>query len=189
MLAVRISTLLLLLFGSISYATPIITEKTTHYKINGNSAQELRNQMSMLGPTDIATERYDASTHWYIKWQYHFEPVGSQCHLTKIDVNVDVLYRFPEWPEDVSTNVSLRNHWNTYLQHLKIHEKGHAENGIEAARTIERALIDLPAMQSCDALVNTADNIAHKIIALHNTKDIHYEDETNHGETQGATFP
>lgn len=189
MLFVRVCFLLLFFFSSFIHARPDITESYVNYKITGDSANGLRQQMSMLGPSDIASEHFDASTHWYIQWQYQYQMAADKCYLTKVDVKLDISYRFPEWVDYAVAHDDLKNHWDTYMQNLKTHEKGHAENGIAAAFSIEQALKQLPAMQSCEALANTADNIAYQTIAKHNTIDINYENETNHGVTQGATFP
>lgn len=181
---------LLLFFASAAlYASPIVNEQYANYKVTGDSASALRQQMSMFGPTDIGSEHFDASTKWYIKWQYHYQPTAEGCYFTKVNVKVDITYRFPEWSDYVLANDGLKHHWDTYIQNLKTHERGHAENGVAAAAEIAYALTQLPAMQSCEDLTNTADNIAYKLIAEHNTKDINYEYETNHGVTQGATFP
>ncbi len=185
-------TLIFLLFFFCStalYAEPMVHEQYANYKITGHTADALRAQMSMFGPSDIASEHFDASTKWYIQWQYHYQPVTNGCYLTKVDVKVDITYHFPEWSDYALADDGLKHHWDTYMEHLKTHERGHAENGVAAAVAIERALTALPAMQSCEDLASTADNIAYKVIAEHNTKDINYENETNHGATQGATFP
>lgn len=189
MLFVRANILILFFCSSVIYAAPVVNEQYINYKITGDSANALRQQMSTLGPSDIASEHFDASTKWYIQWQYNYQPIADGCQLTKVDVRVDIAYRFPEWSGYTLANDGLKHHWDTYMQHLKTHERGHAENGIKAATEIEYALTQLPAMQSCGELASTADNIAYKLIAEHNTKDINYEYETNHGVTQGATFP
>jgi predicted secreted Zn-dependent protease len=189
MLFVRAFILLLFFCSAVIYAAPVINEQYSNYKITGDTADGLRHQMSTLGPSDIAAEHFDASTRWYIQWQYSYQPDANGCYLTKVNVKVDIIYHFPEWADYVSANDGLRSHWDTYMRNLKTHERGHAENGREAATAIEHALMELPAMQRCEDLTNTADNIAYQTIARHNTKDINYENETNHGVTQGATFP
>ena len=189
MLFVRFIVLLWISYSPVIYAAPIVNEQYANYIITGNSANTLRDQMSTFGPSDIASERFDASTKLYIQWQYNYQPVADGCYLTKVDVKVDITYRFPEWSDYSLAEDGLKHHWDGYMQNLKTHERGHAENGVAAATEIERALTQLPVMQSCEDLANTADNIAYQTIAQHNTKDIHYENETNHGATQGATFP
>ncbi len=185
----RIYILLLFLFSAAIHAQPVIHEQYANYKITGNSAGELRRQMSMLGPTDMTSEHFDASTKWFVKWQYRYLMDGNQCYFTNVNVNVDVTYHFPEWVDFVLGSYHLQKHWNIYMQHLLTHERGHAEHGIEAAAEIDKALTDLPAMQSCEELENTADHIAYQIIAKYNTEDMIYEDDTDHGARQGATFP
>lgn len=186
---IRVCFFLLLLFTAVVQAAPVINENYVNYKIIGHSANTLRQQMSMLGPTDVSSEHFDASTHWYIQWQYKYQAEADKCHLTEVNVKVDVTYQFPEWVDYAVSDYSLKTRWNTYMLHLLTHERGHAENGILAAVSIEQALTRLPAMQSCEILANTADNIAYQTIALHNTKDMNYENITHHGATQGATFP
>ena len=189
MFPLRTYLFLLLFCSSISNAAPIVHEQYANYQITGDSADALRQEMSKLGPSDIASEHFDASTKWSIQWQYHYQPVANGCQLDKVMVKVDISYHFPEWSNYSLGNDALKHHWDIYMHHLQIHEQGHAENGIAAATAIEYTLNRLPVMQSCEDLANTADSIAYRVIAEHNTKDIHYENETQHGATQGATFP
>lgn len=180
---------LLLLVSPVIYATTSVTERFANYKITGNSVDTLRKQMTTLGPSDISAEHFDASTHWQVLWNYQYEEMTNFCRVTDVKVKVNIIYEFPDWVDYAIADYSLKTRWNTYLLHLRTHERGHAQNGIKAGMNIEQALKALPTMSNCTTLINTADAIAYKMIAEHNTFDINYENETNHGVTQGATFP
>lgn len=185
----RTYILLTFFFSSMLQAAPVIHETYADYQITGHSVDALRAQMSMLGPMDVADKHFDASTKWAVNWQYRYQMVDHVCYFTKVNVKVDVTYHFPEWSDYLSGSEALQYHWDNYMQHLMTHEKGHAGHGILAATTIDNTLRRLPPMQSCEDLSRTADHIAYQIIAEYNTIDVMYENATNHGATQGATFP
>ena len=180
-----------LLLSTLAIATPTIQEETLYYKISGNTADQLREQMNTLGPIDHTTHA-DAQTTWHITWKFYWQhDTASQnlCHLTGVSVNASITKLYPKWINENSAAPALQNKWNTYLTNLATHESGHAENGKRTAIEIEKALLDTPLQSNCRLLVNTLNAAAYSVIAQHNKWDIQYDADTQHGRTQGAVFP
>jgi predicted secreted Zn-dependent protease len=71
-----------------------------------------------------------------------------------------------------------------------VHEKGHAQNAIDAARKIEAGILALPSEPTCDALRTKANDLGHALMLIKdaNQADIDYDRRTQHGATQGARF-
>lgn len=181
--------MLFLLFASFAQAAPVVNESKQPYTIYGMTEDDLRLQMSQLGPADIEGQRFDASTHWYVKWRYEYRMVNQYCVLNDVFVQVDIVYHYPKWVNNGKSDTLLQKKWQNYLANLEFHERGHGETGKSAGKEIEKALLKLTPMTNCKELETMADNQAYQIISEHNTRDIRYDLETNHGVTQGAFFP
>jgi predicted secreted Zn-dependent protease len=183
--------LLFFIICPIVFAAPSFTEHQTYYKINGKTAEELRSQMTNVGPLDGETH-VDAKTSWNVTWNFtwHYDtPYQNPCYLTSIHVNTDITYLYPDWINQAEGNPALQTKWKDYLATLDSHEKEHANNGKLAGEEIEKALKNLPQMPNCKVLQDTVNETAKKIISQHNEWDIKHDTETQYGKSQGAVFP
>lgn len=80
------------LIGSASavvIAQPVIHETESSYPIYGSTAMELREQMDHHGPRSNE-QQFNASTVWYVKWDYSFTDDNGYCRITNSHVEVDI---------------------------------------------------------------------------------------------------
>ena len=105
---------------------------------------------------------YWAYTTWYVQW-------SGDC---RVSVKID--YIMPHWADRADGDARLQAEWDRMIEHLWEHEKGHAQHGIEAAREIEASHCAGDPHTITDRWANE-DNV--------------YDDETNHGVTQGVRLP
>jgi predicted secreted Zn-dependent protease len=158
------------------------------YKITGSTAAGLRQQMSSDGPLDH-DKHFDAHTEWNVRWTYPFDRSGSGCSTGPVTVTLTITYHFPEWGDESDGSHPLQEKWHKYQEALQTHEDGHAEHGREAADDILRELSGLPAADACPTMDGIANTKAEAIIGRYAAEDVDYDRDTNHGATQGATFP
>ena len=100
-----------------------------------------------------------------------------------------VVFTLPRWANAEAAAPEVLQRWHGYYRALRLHEDGHRDNGIEAAREIERSLRDLPAAEACAAIDQSASLAAKDILRKYNARDRDYDAQTRHGATQGATLP
>jgi predicted secreted Zn-dependent protease len=158
------------------------------YKITGNTAAGLRQQMNADGPLDH-DKHFDAHTEWNVRWTYPFDRSGGGCSTGPVTVTLTITYHFPEWGDESDGSRPLIDKWHKYLQALETHEDGHAEHGREAADDIIGELSGLPPADACPTMDGIANAKAQAIIGRYAAEDVDYDRDTNHGATQGATFP
>lgn len=172
----------LLLYFAISsvFAAPHVRETRIHYPIYGSSGQELQNQMNTFGPASLG-KQFNASTRWYVTWNYGYKLTNQSCQLTKLNIHLHVIYEYPLWVNYATSHKTLQNKWNRCLHDLETHENGHGENGKKAAMAIEDALRKIPAQANCDALQMTVNDTASQIIEKHLQDDYEYDLRTEHG--------
>lgn len=163
---------------------PIVTEDTVTYDVEGSTAKELRASLDKLGPLDD-TGRHDAYTKYYVRWFYDYDRAETTCRVKNVRATVEVTYTFPNWPGETP---ELRERWQRYLEALRTHEKGHTQNGIDAARFLVTGIRELPPAGDCDTAGARANQKANEELELARARDAEYDEETQHGARQGATF-
>jgi predicted secreted Zn-dependent protease len=171
-------------------ADPIVSEVFKYYDVDGETASDIRADLNRHGPTD-GTEhrRFDAVTHWHIRWQYEYRDVDAGCRIARVSTKVDIVYSFPRLAGGTLAPSALRKAFGGYLDRLLVHEKGHAQTAIDIARRIEDGIRSLPPAPTCSALGVIANELGHALIKEANRLDIEYDARTEHGGTQGARFP
>ena len=131
--------------------------QTKHYNIKGKTTQQLKHQMRTKGPNG-----YWAYVNWYVNWK------TQNCR-----VSLKIKYTYPRWTDIHQAPKSIQHKWRRMISALKLHEKGHARHGIEAAREINKSNCRNP----------------HAIIEKWAIEDKIYDQRTKHGLIQGVKLP
>ncbi|MFO0564173.1 MAG: DUF922 domain-containing Zn-dependent protease [Polyangiaceae bacterium] len=174
-------------------ASPLPSEiesDTRHedYAIQGSSASALRSDMDRHGPTD-AEGRHDAYTRWNVRWSFPYDRKPNVCGTGDVKVSVTITFVMPDWTPPADAPDDLVRRWNAYKKALELHENGHKEHGLAAAKDILSTLRALPAEPDCDGMNRVANAAARRVIDKYKEKDKTYDRDTRHGATQGARFP
>jgi len=171
-------------------AEPTVSESVQYYDVSGATAREVRASLNREGPiSGNDGQRYDAVCRWHVYWKFQFRPRGDVCVITSASTDVKIVITFPRLKTDETTSPSLLKAFANYTEKLMLHEQGHAQNAIDAARKIEAGILALPPQPTCDELRKTANALGQALIKEANQADIEYDKRTRHGATQGARFP
>jgi predicted secreted Zn-dependent protease len=155
------------------------------YPVHGATADELRAQLRQCGPTSEGTT-YDGLTKWYISWRFGFDSSnGCRIAWSKVHVLVDVY--LPKWDE--APGSTLEPEWNRYVTALRDHEMGHVQHGLDGANQAASAISNVAPAPTCGDLEASANQAGHAVLDTFRHEDQAYDDETDHGATQGARFP
>lgn len=173
----------------ISPNNPGVKEKTDlhYYSIYGYTRNDLRAQQGQCGPK-WAGESFGGMTTYYVNWIYNYRTSANSCGVKDAAVGVKVDITYPKWDTPEDYQQGLLQTWQSYIAALETHENGHGQNGIDAANDILNSISSLPSEATCDALTEAVNAKANDIMAIYSAKDKSYDDTTNHGETQGASF-
>ncbi len=159
-------------------ALPNVTMK--FYDIAGSTADELRAQMSQLGPVDQFGSRNDAYTGWFVVWNWPKNPDGT-CDLSQATVSAFITVTFPRWTAPPGAPPALAQRWQQYVDALATHEEGHAD-------FVDQSIPDiLGALKG--AACDTAGAAGLAVLDRIRQHDLDYDNATGHGATQGAVFP
>ena len=151
-----------------------------YYDIDGASAGQLRTQLDLLGPLGIDGYKGDATTRWYIHWDWPGYGT-SDCDLIQAQISYEIEVVLPRWKMPAKADPGLMGQWAAYMEALIEHEKGHVEYVVRHSANV------LDAIKYADC--ETAEGEAHKILQAIRVHDIEYDAATDHGKAQGARFP
>jgi predicted secreted Zn-dependent protease len=167
-----------------------VTREQNLYRITGKTEKELRQQMNVLGPPDEETGKiFDARTDWEIKWYFYYDNSGGQCKIDRTEVSLSLTYTYPEWNPPANASQALVQKWKAYLKKLALHEEGHGSLSEEGAQIIYDTIMAMPPSATCDALGEATNAAAQEKIDELKQQQKDYDEETGHGQTQGAVFP
>ncbi len=176
--------------ANLALADPLVTETIDYYDVAGATAQEVRADLNRVGPiSSVDGKRYDATARWYVSWNYKYKQVDGSCAITSTATTVKVIITFPRLKIAPSTPTALKEQFAAFADKLMLHEKGHAQNGIDIAKRIEDGIRALPPERTCSVLSEVANKLGHALIKEANQADLDYDARTQHGRTQGVKFP
>jgi len=174
---------------SISTDDPVLKQNTIeeYYKIYGTTINDLNSQLYDCGPKYDGNS-YAGITTDNINWSYlmRFNQDGS-CRVDNLAVGVNVKIVYPNWDSQDNATESTKERWNNMIANLKIHEEGHRQIDYDSAAEIFNTISTVTG-NSCEEVERTVKTEASRIMDQSTQKNNTYDEETNHGETQGANL-
>ena len=162
-----------------------IKEKFEFYDITGATVGELGRQMRKNGTSWKDGKEYAAVTRWDIHYNYDIFSGDGGCSVKSVKTDVDIVYHLPRRLSS-GADSKLAAQWDIYLAHLKQHEFGHKDIAVKAAAEINEILASLPSFKSRAELEQEANRRTRQKFQWMKEVQIKYDDDTRHGETQGA---
>lgn len=145
----------------------------------------------LLVSTDYAgrEKRFTGQTDWHIEWRPCFEVESGRCRIGGVASTVNVTYTLPKWVDRDAAPPHLRERWRRYIDGLATHEKGHGEIAREVAWQIEAALVGRVSSGGCELLNAESVPVVEEVMNRGEAMQRAYDRRTEHGGTQGASFP
>lgn len=176
----------ILLLTSIIQAKPITKFSFRYYEIYPTTKQDLAREMLKRSPAVKNGNTFSGYTSWHVSWNFNWKKRDGFCKITKVKTKLNVLYTMPRLLKSQKVENEVRESFEDYYSALFEHEKGHMKFGLLAAKDIEKAILNLGALKSCNALENSANTVGKKIIRKYNKLEREYDIETNHGKRDGV---
>ncbi len=153
----------------------------TFYEVTGNTATELESSMNTAGPIGANGAHFDGYTSWQFRWNWSETSSNGVCHPTNVRVTYSITITLPQWTPPANADPALVDKWNQFTEALATHEDGHAIRVTNGANQMGAEIADAACGEE-----STAAQAA--LSAIQQASD-EYDAQTQHGATQGATWP
>lgn len=168
-------------------AQAIESIENKYYEISPRSPYEIKQELMRQSPVRAGSGSYNGHTDWYINWSFLATRDSYGCRATQIQTKVHVVHILPALSANVTDQqtIEIFNKFNTALT---AHEKNHGNNGLLAAREIDKALNEIQPQRDCQSLTRMINNIGNSLVQKYTAKDNEYDRITNNGFTEGAVI-
>ena len=160
--------------------------RVEYFDVSGSSAQELRADLSRLGPVADNGVRGDAYTRWRIAWKFDLTERGKVCIAGNFSVDLTVTMILPRWTPPAGASADLVGLWDRYSTALRYHEDGHHRIATAAADEVMRRLQAAARGEGCKALENKLKTLVDEVLAEYRVRQADYDRETDSGRAQGT---
>lgn len=148
--------------------------------------------MTLLAAINAATPiRQDGAvfhgyTAWQASWRFRWwEEADGRCHITGNRTRLAAEITLPRL---TTADPAIRQRFDSYLAALKQHEMEHVRIARDYAQRIDRSILGLPTMRSCQQLERAANNLAQRLLQEAKDAEREMDRQTQHGAKRGASL-
>jgi len=181
------SGLMLLLTSLVTIAETIESTEYKYYVISPRSPYEIKPELARQSPIREAGGTFNGHTDWYIEWKFQATPVPDGCELNDIRTTVHVVHTLPALSEQVTDKQTIEV-FNKFVTALTQHEKNHGNNGLSAAREMDKLFSEIPQQTDCRQLSRMVNDIGNSTVQKYIHADNEYDRTTHNGVTEGAVI-
>lgn len=145
-------------------------------------------QLRLFGPEfDGRTFHGGHHSRWRYKYTWARDDQG-RCKPNEVTILLRSVIHMPHLANLDEVADDLRRDWLTYSANLRTHEEGHREIVRVALAELRKRMLDLPSRE-CSDYPGAFDPLKNEIREIMRVRQKAYDEETEHGRTQGASWP
>lgn len=182
-----LSGFILLLISTASIAETIESIEYKYYVISPRSPYQIKPELIRRSPIREAGGTFNGHTDWYIEWKYEAAPTPDGCQLNDIKTTVHVVHTLPALSEQVTDKQTIAV-FNKFVAALTKHENNHGNNGLSAAREMDKLFSEIPKQTDCRQLSRMVNDIGNSTVQKYIHADNEYDRTTHNGATEGAVI-
>ena len=157
------------------------------YAVRGQTVAQIHESMGAGGPSDAGTT-YFGMTASETAVRYRTVEADGGCRLDAVEVDLALTMTLPDWSPDGPTDYALRRDWARFASALRRHEDGHRRRAEAGAQAVAAALAGVRAATCAEAEAE-GQRRAREVQDRTAAGQQRYDDETDHGRTEGAAWP
>ena len=162
---------------------PSTSMQTVYYDVSGLTLAELRRDIAKKGP-----EGFWGAASTKIAYNVTTKPMPTGCVVDVIKTSADATVRLPRWRNRHDATVDMQQQVDVAFRSLELHERGHVQISLNAARQIERTVREVPPGPTCEAVASEATRRADAVLASSSREQQLYDSETDHGVNQYSPY-
>ncbi|MCB0338378.1 MAG: DUF922 domain-containing protein [Bdellovibrionales bacterium] len=158
--------------------------EVSYYDLKAESLGALSSQMGKLGPIDYNGKRRDAFLKWHIWWTWPVDKAGDP-DFERVRASYRATLYFPRWINIDDASQRDQKEWQRYITSLLKHEEQHVNNVLMHFKDTANAIASA-ARRDPNLTYKGANTVGREVLSKIRRLDAKLDQETNHGETQGA---
>lgn len=170
---------------STAFADPIISIHYVYYNVKATTAEEIPAALTKATPIVQDGKKYRGYTQNNYKWKIETIESPENCSVSKAQITLKTTYTLPRMINLNGHSPKFIQIWSGYFYSLYLHEKGHGEIAKKTSVRLKETLINITA-KNCSLLKEEITFMGNRTIAKGQIKHDLYDEETKHGQTQGA---
>jgi len=180
--------LLVLWFPTLAAAQNSLRWTTNYYTVTGATLTEIRQSVRQSRPWKEKNE-LDGMTEWRVMWQFGVMPTAGGCRCSFFGTQTTITITLPRWIAPTNAPDTVKQVWQKYAAALGQHEAGHAAIALAAAADIRKRVGEAGEGLDCAGLTKRINDLGRQVIEEHRKRDKDYDEQTQHGATEGASLP
>lgn len=160
-----------------------IKDKVTYYEVKVDKPEELVSALQESTTIVRSGNTFYGQTRYSITWTYNANVNKGFCKVGKPKVTATVNMTLPKLN---SQNPEVIKKWDSWFPALLAHQNQHRQHAVDTSEQLKKALKKLKRQRDCTQLFNNATTLANTMIEASLDKDIHYDEETRFGYSEGA---
>lgn len=179
-----------LLFGGIPIlfsmpvsAKPLLTETIHYYTIAPHDPEDLIPLLNQQSPIRENQHIYYGHTQTRIDWKFWWSFEDSRCWIDRVETSVNTTFTLPRL---TSSYPEVNRIWGLWYPNLVKHENHHRDLAISIAQQIEQGIRHIEEQNNCPTLERNANNLGKAFLKKLEELNQEYDQQTQHGTTEGA---
>jgi predicted secreted Zn-dependent protease len=155
-----------------------------YYPVNATPSLSLREAINAASPIRENGQIFHGLTRWNVSWRIRWwEEADGRCRIISATVTLQSRITLPRLS---GANAPQQTTFDSYIKALRIHELGHHQIGVDAARAVENAILSQPEAPRCTVLEERVNAAGRAKLNEYGPKNVEYDRQTSYGKTQGA---
>lgn len=159
------------------------SESFKYYSVNPVSRADMLASLRAASPIREGGEIFFGYTYSSVKWNFRWKYNSNSCWIASVATELATTYTLPQLASD---SVEVKQVWSRWFPKLLRHENGHHDIAIKTARKIDAGIASMVPQPNCQVLGKLANELGKKYIEEMGVLNKKYDQDTNHGETEGA---
>lgn len=164
-----------------------VRERYEYYDVDGANVCDLQKQIQQHGTKWNDGKTYAAVTTWDLRYSYDVANQDGKASVKSVNTDVDIIYHLPR-RNCPGSSLDMMQLWDRYLVNLKRHEFGHKDLTVKIAGELNETLASLQGFTTQAELDQEAKRVTDEKLQQLKEVQVEYDEETGHGETQGAVL-
>ncbi len=145
----------------------------THYEVSGVNGNEVYDNMRTSAPLVDGQPMAGVTS---FSWSYQ---VADCTHMEHAKISTSIETSMPHWVNFAVGSETLQAEWLSFYNALLVHEDGHRQQLVELTAANEAEVLNAPECEQANMEVKANH-------ASFRDRNLTYDQETDHGRTQGA---